>query len=115
MIETSSGRISSHRTAEVRTWLFHPDAFELGGTLEHERDGKCWVESTQYAVSNHVGMPAALLDATGDVARQDPGWESRNGCFVAGTLVATPGGLQPIEYLQVGDRVLTQTSGTRFL
>jgi len=37
------------------------------------------------------------------------------GCFVAGTLVHTPAGLQPIERLQIGDLVLSQpeTGGER--
>jgi DNA gyrase subunit A len=34
-------------------------------------------------------------------------------CFVAGTLVSTPGGLVPIEALNVGDQVYTQTGVQR--
>lgn len=32
-------------------------------------------------------------------------------CFVAGTLIATPGGLRPVETLRAGDLVLTQDRG----
>ena len=36
------------------------------------------------------GLPAALLDSTGEVSWQDVGWESRHRCLVAGTLVRGP-------------------------
>ena len=34
-------------------------------------------------------------------------------CYVAGTLISTPGGLTPIERLKIGDQVCTQDSGAQ--
>ncbi len=68
------------------------------------------------------GLGAEVLDSgpdpigagAEDVELPDaPGAETcpGNGCFVAGTLVVTPGGLVPIEQIDVGDSVVTATAG----
>ena len=52
------------------------------------------------------------LRTTGKIAGAARRWASGCGCFEAGTLVATPEGLVPIETIAVGDLVLAQNEAT---
>lgn len=51
-----------------------------------------------------------LVRLANPVTNANPGWP---GCFAAGTLVLTAGGLKPIELIQEGDRVLTHRNRWR--
>ena len=64
---------------------------------------KCVRKGAQAAKAANAARKAA--QAAGKIAGKIPG-----SCFVAGTQVATPDGVRPIELLRVGDRVLTTDS-----
>jgi hypothetical protein len=54
-----------------------------------------------------------VTTAGGDVQTLSPMKEGSNYCFAAGTLVATPAGLRPIEQIHAGDAVLSEDEESR--
>ena len=91
---------------------------EVGSNLESSYNGGQTVELlaiTQYGIIVKSGTRNYLYSSvqyTNGVAPNILASTTYSYCFLAGTLIATPEGEVPIEYLEIGDLVTTEDGRT---